>query len=100
MKATKYLSILLIFLSCANEDCCDEIQELRTQLESTKSIRSFNDYIPEAPKYKEANWRVLDIKTPSSGCYISEKTDTVYILNYPDWEAELLKFCKYYRFKV
>ena len=88
MRLVMYLLILFFVSSCSTENCCDDISKLKSEIIQLKSEKSYKGYIPEAPKFKEANWRVYDLEKPTPGCFISEKTDTAYILNYPDWEAD------------
>jgi hypothetical protein len=87
MRPTMYLLILLLLSSCSTENCCDEIAKLNSEINQLKSEKSYNGSIPEAPKFKEANWRVFDIEKSTPGCFIKEQLDTAFILNYPDWEA-------------
>jgi hypothetical protein len=86
MRYCLLLSVILLY-SCTNENCCDELVELRTQIEVSKSIRSYNDYIPLAPPFHIASWGSFDFNIFSEGCSQQELADTLYILNYPDWEA-------------
>ena len=91
MRLHIYLILVSFLASCSNEKCCDEIAKLKRdiiQLESNNSHKSYEDYIPEKPLFKEATWRVSDINNPTPGCFISEKADTAYVLNYPDWDAQ------------
>ena len=56
-----YLLILLFLSSCSTKNCCDEISKLKGDIYQLKSKKSYKDYIPEAPKFKEANWKVYII---------------------------------------
>lgn len=84
MRYCLLFSVLLLF-SCSSENCCDEIQELKHQMLACDSIRSHKDYIPKPPPFHKASWYSFDFNAFKFDCS-QQEPDTLYILNYPDWE--------------